>query len=57
MYYLPGDLTKELHAGRDKFFAVLKEADLPVKKKISDIRTTNSCHRFHVYKNSCQRQR
>jgi transposase InsO family protein len=51
LYYLLGDLTDELHIGRDKFFVILKETDLLVKKKINGIRTTNSYHRFRVYKN------
>ncbi|MDR2385777.1 MAG: phage antirepressor KilAC domain-containing protein [Tannerella sp.] len=35
MYYLLRDLAKELHTGRDKFFEILKESDLLVKKKVS----------------------
>jgi transposase InsO family protein len=51
LYYLLGDLSKSLHIGRDKFYALLRDSDLLVKKKKSGVRTTNSYHRFHVYKN------
>jgi transposase InsO family protein len=51
MYYLLGDLASSLHVGRDKFFKILGESDLLVKRKKSGTKTTNSYHRFHVYKN------
>jgi transposase InsO family protein len=51
MYYLLKDLAKEFHIGRDKFFDILRAAGLLVKQKSRGIRTTNSYHRFHVYKN------
>ncbi|MDR2008940.1 MAG: DDE-type integrase/transposase/recombinase, partial [Bacteroidales bacterium] len=51
MYYLLGDLSKSLHIGRDKFYDILRESDMLVKRKKSGIHTTNSYHRFHVYKN------
>jgi len=37
--------------GRDTFFEVLKEHDLLVKKRKSYVKTTNSFHRYYVYKN------
>jgi transposase InsO family protein len=51
IYYLLKDLPKELGIGRDKFFEIMREEDLLVKRKKSGIKTTNSYHRFHVYKN------
>jgi transposase InsO family protein len=51
MYYLLGDLASSLHVGRDKFFKIPGESDLLVKRKRSSTKTTNSYHRFHVYKN------
>lgn len=37
--------------GRDKFFDLLGRHDLLVKKKRKYVRTTNSWHHFHRYKN------
>ena len=37
--------------GRDAFFDVLREHDLLVKRRKSYTKTTNSFHRFRVYKN------
>lgn len=37
--------------GRDKFFGVLRSAGLLVRRKRNHIRTTQSYHRFRVYKN------
>lgn len=37
--------------GRDAFFEVLKEHNLLVKRRKSYVKTTNSFHRYHVYKN------
>jgi transposase InsO family protein len=51
LYYLLGDICKALHIGRDKFFDILRSHDMLVKKKRTGTRTTNSYHRFHVYKN------
>jgi transposase InsO family protein len=51
MYYLLGDLASSLHVGRDKFFKIPGESGLLVNRKKSGTKTTNSYHRFHVYKN------
>jgi transposase InsO family protein len=45
------DLPKELGIGRDKFFEIMREEDLSVKRKKNGVKTTNSYHWFHVYKN------
>jgi putative transposase len=37
--------------GRDKFFGILRQADLLVKRRRRYARTTQSHHRFRVYKN------
>jgi transposase InsO family protein len=37
--------------GRDRFFEILRENDLPVSRKRSSTRTTNSYHRFHAHNN------
>lgn len=37
--------------GRDKFFDILRPAELLVKRKRKYVRTTDSYHRFHKYKN------
>jgi transposase InsO family protein len=48
-------LSQELHSigkiGRDKFFDILRRNNLLVKRKKSFTRTTDSYHRFRVYKN------
>lgn len=41
----------EYKLGRDAFFDVLREYDLLVKRRKSYVKTTNSFHRFRVYKN------
>jgi hypothetical protein len=50
MYHLLGGLALRLHVGRDRFFKILEESDLLVNRKKSGAKTTNSYHRFHVYK-------
>lgn len=40
--------------GRDAFFEILKEHDLLVKRRKSYVKTTNSFHRYYVYKNLIQ---
>jgi len=37
--------------GRDKFFDILRKGGLLVKRRKKYVRTTNSYHRFHKYKN------
>jgi transposase InsO family protein len=49
-------LRKDLHLiaphfGRDKFFDLLRNNGLLVSRKRSYVKTTNSYHRFHKYKN------
>lgn len=52
MYFkLKGDLLKIDKIGRDKFFDILRKHELLVKRKRNYARTTNSYHRFRVYKN------
>jgi putative transposase len=49
---LSDDLQQlERSIGRDKFFDILREKDLLVKRKKKFQRTTNSYHRFRKYKN------
>lgn len=55
MYYLLRDIAKSLHIGRDKFFKILEEEDLLVKRKRSSTKTTNSYHRFYTYKNELKK--
>jgi hypothetical protein len=48
LYYM---LKESIHkidsgCGRDRFFNILRENDLPVYRKRSSTRTTNSYHRF-----------
>ena len=40
-----------LKIGRDKLFSILFTYDMLVKRKRSGVRTTDSYHRFHKYKN------
>lgn len=49
---LKADLEK-LHSspGRDRFFEILRKKGLLVKRKRKYVRTTDSYHRFHKYKN------
>lgn len=53
LYSLLGDdfRTKGIGVGRDRFFALLSEAGLLVKRRRKYVRTTHSHHRFHTYKN------
>ena len=49
---LKPDLDKlEHHMGRDKFFDLLRTRGLLVKRRKKYVRTTDSYHRFHKYKN------
>ena len=49
---LKADLIKrEINIGRDKFFDLLSKHDLLVKRKKKYIRTTQSWHHYHKYKN------
>ena len=49
---LSDDLQQlERNVGRDKFFDILRDKDLLVKRKKRFQRTTNSYHRFRKYKN------
>lgn len=49
---LKEDLDKlESSIGRDKFFDILREQKLLVKRRKKYVRTTDSYHRFHKYKN------
>lgn len=51
-YVLRRDLSKTGHRiGRDKFFNILRSQGLLVKPLRKYIRTTNSHHRFRIYKN------
>ena len=53
LYHLLVDDFKKLgfKLGRDGFFKILKEHDLLIKKRKNYTKTTNSFHRFRVYKN------
>jgi len=53
LFRLLGDEIRQLGRGlgRDKFFDVLRGADLLVKRRRRYARTTDSRHRFRVYKN------
>ena len=49
---LRGDLDQvEGNIGRDKFFDILRKHGLLVKRRKKYVSTTDSCHRFHKYKN------
>lgn len=49
---LKDDLDKlEGSIGRDKFFDILRKRGLLVKRRRKYVTTTDSCHRFHKYKN------
>lgn len=50
----PGILENRLKMGRDKFFRWLAKHDLLVRPKRAYVHTTNSNHRFWVYKNLTQ---
>lgn len=53
LYHLLKDDLMKLgyKLGRDGFFKILKEHDLLIKKRKNYTKTTNSFHRFRVYKN------
>ena len=53
LYHLLNDDLMKLgyKLGRDGFFKILKEHDLLIKKRKNYTKTTNSFHRFRVYKN------
>jgi transposase InsO family protein len=52
-YMLQPDLLKmDGPIGRDKFFDVLRDRDLLIKRKRRYAQTTQSRHRFYVYKNA-----
>lgn len=53
LYHLLMDDFKKLgyKLGRDGLFRILKEHDLLIKKRKNYTKTTNSFHRFRVYKN------
>jgi len=44
-------IKQEIQIGRDAFFDLLREQELLIVRKKSFTKTTNSCHRFRVYKN------
>lgn len=44
-------LSKGIKLGRDKFFDILREHELLVRRKRSFVKTTNSYHKFHKYNN------
>lgn len=44
-------LTKGIKLGRDKFFDILRDNELLVRRKRSFVKTTNSYHKFHKYSN------
>lgn len=43
--------------GRDKFFGILRSAGLLVRRKRNYVRTTQSYHRFRVYKNQLKNKK
>lgn len=47
----PGFNDLEYSLGRDKFFKILRDNDLLIHRKRKYVTTTNSSHRFRVYKN------
>lgn len=48
---LKDDLDKLGDIGRDRFFDILRNRGLLVKRKKKYVKTTDSYHRFHKYKN------
>lgn len=44
-------MAKGIKLGRDKFFDILREHELLVRRKRSFVKTTNSYHKFHKYNN------
>ncbi len=53
-YYYPSNKIK---IGRDKFFGLLRNHDLLIKRRRRYCRTTNSNHSFRVYKNLIKERR
>ncbi len=54
---LKEDLAKQgVSVGRDKFFGILGKKGLLVKRRKKYVRTTESWHRFHKYKNKLKEQ-
>jgi transposase InsO family protein len=53
LYYLYKDKLHNIspHLGRDKFFCILREFGMLVKRKHSYTKTTNSYHHFYKHKN------
>jgi transposase InsO family protein len=51
LYHMLGDDLKGIRIGRDKFFDILRCANLLVERKRSYVITTQSHHRFRVYTN------
>ena len=53
LYFILGNFRKEIgiNQGRDRFFNMLRDKGLLVKKKKSYVKTTDSHHHFHTYKN------
>jgi len=53
LYFILEKFRKEigLKQGRDRFFSMLRENGLLIKKKKSYIKTTDSRHHFRMYKN------
>lgn len=56
LYYLLGKELVSYKMGRDKFFELLRDQDLLVKRKKSYIKTTQSYHRFKKYKNKLKQK-
>jgi hypothetical protein len=50
-YVLKEDFRQSGKIGRDRFFEILREHDLLVKRKRSVTKTTNSYHPFHKWNN------
>ena len=54
---LKSDMDKvRENIGRDKFFDILRKHELLVKRRKKYVRTTDSYHRFHKYKNKLKEQ-
>lgn len=51
------DRISEGKTGRDKFFDILRSQDLLVKRKKQYVHTTDSFHRFRVYKNKLRERK
>jgi len=50
-WLLKENINKLGDIGRDRFFDILRKADLLVKRKKKYVKTTDSYHRFHKHKN------